>query len=53
MLAGFKVAGIAAAIGGGLLGFTGGKMIQRKKENTEKEEVCNTKDSIQEDEKST
>ncbi|XP_074755442.1 syntaxin-17 [Athene noctua] len=31
LLAGFKVAGIAAALGGGILGFTGGKLIQRKK----------------------
>ncbi|XP_068092596.1 syntaxin-17 isoform X2 [Hyperolius riggenbachi] len=52
LLAGFKVAGIATAIGGGLLGFTGGKMLQRKKENTGKEEVCNTKDSVQVEEKS-
>ncbi|KAG8572218.1 hypothetical protein GDO81_011980 [Engystomops pustulosus] len=33
LMAGFKVAGIATAIGGGLLGFTGGKVLQRKKEN--------------------
>lgn len=32
LLAGFKVAGIAAALGGGVLGFTGGKLIQRKKQ---------------------
>ncbi|KAM8811829.1 syntaxin-17 isoform 2-T2 [Eudromia elegans] len=32
LLAGFKVAGIAAALGGGILGFTGGKLIQRKKQ---------------------
>ncbi|KAM9644601.1 LOW QUALITY PROTEIN: syntaxin-17 [Morphnus guianensis] len=31
LLAGFKVAGIAAALGGGILGFTGGKLIQRRK----------------------
>ncbi|XP_067323335.1 syntaxin-17 [Anolis sagrei] len=31
LLAGFKIAGVAAAIGGGVLGFTGGKLIQRKK----------------------
>uniref|UniRef100_A0A670ZRQ9 Uncharacterized protein n=1 Tax=Pseudonaja textilis TaxID=8673 RepID=A0A670ZRQ9_PSETE len=31
LLAGFKVAGLAAALGGGVLGFTGGKLIQRKK----------------------
>ncbi|KAM5157797.1 syntaxin-17 isoform 1-T3 [Mantella aurantiaca] len=53
LLAGFKVAGVAAAVGGGLLGFTGGKMLQRKKEHIGKEEVCNTKDSIQEEEKLT
>ncbi|KFO78622.1 Syntaxin-17 [Cuculus canorus] len=32
LLAGFKVAGIAAAVGGGILGFTGGKLIQRRKQ---------------------
>lgn len=32
LLAGFKVAGIAAALGGGVLGFTGGKLIQRRKQ---------------------
>ncbi|XP_039112505.1 syntaxin-17 [Hyaena hyaena] len=32
LLAGFKMAGIAAALGGGVLGFTGGKLIQRKKQ---------------------
>lgn len=31
LLAGFKVAGVAAAVGGGVLGFTGGKLIQKKK----------------------
>ncbi|XP_018424348.1 PREDICTED: syntaxin-17 [Nanorana parkeri] len=49
LLAGFKVAGVAAAIGGGLLGFTGGKMLQSKKGNIVKEENCNTKDSLQEE----
>lgn len=34
LLAGFKVAGIAAALGGGVLGFTGGKWIQRKRQRT-------------------
>ncbi|XP_073486746.1 syntaxin-17 isoform X1 [Aquarana catesbeiana] len=53
LLAGFKVAGVAAAIGGGFLGFTGGKMLQRKKENFEKEDVCDTKDSVKEEEKAT
>ncbi|XP_029445774.1 syntaxin-17 isoform X2 [Rhinatrema bivittatum] len=37
LLAGFKVAGIAAALGGGVLGFTGGKLIQKKKEKMIKE----------------
>lgn len=32
LLAGFKVAGLAAALGGGVLGFTGGKLIQKKKQ---------------------
>ncbi|XP_042322034.1 syntaxin-17 isoform X1 [Sceloporus undulatus] len=32
LLAGFKVAGIAAALGGGVLGFTGGKLIQKKRQ---------------------
>ncbi|XP_066498068.1 syntaxin-17 isoform X2 [Hoplias malabaricus] len=31
LLAGFKIAGVAAAVGGGLLGFAGGNLIQRKK----------------------
>ncbi|XP_030640658.1 syntaxin-17 [Chanos chanos] len=31
LLAGFKVAGVAAAVGGGLLGFAGGNLIQKKK----------------------
>lgn len=31
LLAGFKVAGVAAAVGGGLLGFVGGNIIHRKK----------------------
>uniref|UniRef100_A0A8D0H5W2 Syntaxin-17 n=1 Tax=Sphenodon punctatus TaxID=8508 RepID=A0A8D0H5W2_SPHPU len=37
LLAGFKVAGIAAALGGGVLGFTGGKLIQRKKQKVTEE----------------
>ncbi|XP_060537762.1 syntaxin-17 isoform X2 [Pantherophis guttatus] len=37
LLAGFKVAGLAAALGGGVLGFTGGKLIQRKKQKMIKE----------------
>lgn len=31
LLAGFKVAGVVAAVGGGLLGFAGGNLIQRKR----------------------
>ncbi|KAK9961116.1 hypothetical protein ABG768_008926 [Culter alburnus] len=31
LLAGFKVAGVVAAVGGGLLGFAGGNMIQQKR----------------------
>ncbi|XP_062841592.1 syntaxin-17 isoform X1 [Trichomycterus rosablanca] len=31
LLAGFKIAGVAAAVGGGILGFAGGNLIQRKK----------------------
>lgn len=31
LLAGFKVAGVVAAVGGGLLGFAGGNMIQKKR----------------------
>ncbi|XP_067304689.1 syntaxin-17 [Pseudorasbora parva] len=31
LLAGFKVAGVATAVGGGLLGFAGGNIIQRKR----------------------
>ncbi|XP_003470940.1 syntaxin-17 [Cavia porcellus] len=32
LLVGFKMVGIAAALGGGVLGFTGGKLIQRRKQ---------------------
>ncbi|XP_075068806.1 syntaxin-17 isoform X2 [Mixophyes fleayi] len=53
LMAGFKVAGIAAAIGGGLLGFTGGKILQRKKEIVAKEQVSIIEDCPQEDTKST
>ncbi|KFO15284.1 Syntaxin-17, partial [Balearica regulorum gibbericeps] len=41
LLAGFKVAGIAAALGGGILGFTGGKLIQRRKQKMI-EQVCSS-----------
>ncbi|XP_072268164.1 syntaxin-17 isoform X2 [Pyxicephalus adspersus] len=49
LLVGLKVSGVAAAIGGGLLGFTGGKILQHRKENIE-ELACNTKDFNQEEE---
>ncbi|XP_006009686.1 syntaxin-17 [Latimeria chalumnae] len=39
LLAGFKVAGVAAAVSGGVLGFTGGKLIQRKREQTVEENM--------------
>ncbi|XP_036996691.2 syntaxin-17 [Artibeus jamaicensis] len=32
LLAGIKMLGVAAALGGGVLGFTGGKLIQRRKQ---------------------
>ncbi|XP_042628531.1 syntaxin-17 isoform X2 [Cyprinus carpio] len=34
LLAGFKMAGVAAAVGGGLLGFAGGNLIQRKRKES-------------------
>ncbi|XP_076304197.1 syntaxin 17 [Tachypleus tridentatus] len=34
LMAGFKLAGVAAAVGGGVLGFTSGKFIQRRSEKT-------------------
>ncbi|XP_015710589.1 syntaxin-17 isoform X3 [Coturnix japonica] len=40
LLAGFKVAGIAAALGGGILGFTGGKLIQKKKQKQIEQVSC-------------
>ncbi|NXW56899.1 STX17 protein, partial [Eurystomus gularis] len=40
LLAGFKVAGIAAALGGGILGFTGGKLIQRRKQKRIEQVSC-------------
>ncbi|XP_054841999.1 syntaxin-17 [Eublepharis macularius] len=40
LLAGFKVAGIAAALGGGVLGFTGGKLIQRKRQKMIEDLSC-------------
>ncbi|KAI4881555.1 hypothetical protein NFI96_014887 [Prochilodus magdalenae] len=47
LLAGFKVAGLAAAVGGGLLGFAGGNLIQRKKKERVElhlQQLDNTKD---------
>ncbi|XP_061463096.1 syntaxin-17 [Rhineura floridana] len=42
LLAGFKVAGIAAALGGGVLGFTGGKLIQKKKQKMIEDLSCSS-----------
>ncbi|XP_073404737.1 syntaxin-17-like [Dendrobates tinctorius] len=53
LMAGFKVAGIATAIGGGLLGFTGGKVLQKKKENVGREQVSSIDYHLQEEIKST
>ncbi|XP_077207426.1 syntaxin-17 [Paroedura picta] len=44
LLAGFKVAGIAAALGGGLLGFTGGRLIQRKRQKMIEDISCSCPD---------
>nr|XP_056710597.1 syntaxin-17 [Euleptes europaea] len=44
LLAGFKVAGIAAALGGGVLGFTGGKLIQRKRQKRIEDISCSCPD---------
>ncbi|KAM3929813.1 syntaxin-17 [Leptodactylus fuscus] len=52
LMAGLKMGGIATAIGGGLLGFTGGKVLQRKKENVEKETVPSIEYHPQEEKKS-
>ncbi|TRY84586.1 hypothetical protein DNTS_001324 [Danionella cerebrum] len=52
LLAGFKVAGVAAAVGGGLLGFAGGNLIQKKrKENIELEvqQLKSNNNSLEED----
>nr|XP_033785544.1 syntaxin-17 [Geotrypetes seraphini]XP_033785545.1 syntaxin-17 [Geotrypetes seraphini]XP_033785546.1 syntaxin-17 [Geotrypetes seraphini] len=53
LLAGFKVAGIAAALGGGVLGFTGGKLIQKKKEKMIKEHSSSCPELHSQDEKKT
>lgn len=44
LLAGFKVAGLAAALGGGLLGFTGGRLIQRKRQKMIEDISCSCPD---------
>uniref|UniRef100_A0A6J0VDV1 Syntaxin-17 n=1 Tax=Pogona vitticeps TaxID=103695 RepID=A0A6J0VDV1_9SAUR len=51
LLAGFKVAGLAAALGGGVLGFTGGKLIQRKKRKMIEELSCSCPDLARESDK--
>ncbi len=33
LLAGFKLAGVAAAVGGSVAGYQGGKMIKKKRDN--------------------
>ncbi|XP_069816484.1 syntaxin-17 isoform X2 [Dendropsophus ebraccatus] len=53
LMAGFKVAGIATAIGGGLLGFTGGKVLQRKKVNIGKDQISSIEYHPQEEKKPT
>ncbi|XP_073534516.1 syntaxin-17 isoform X2 [Phyllobates terribilis] len=53
LMAGFKVAGIATAIGGGLLGFTGGTVLQKKKENVGREQISSIEYHPQEEIKST
>ncbi|XP_072109615.1 syntaxin-17 [Mobula birostris] len=40
LLAGFKVAGAAAAVGGGILGFTGGRMLLKKKQQKIDQELA-------------
>lgn len=34
LIAGFKMAGVAAAIGGGVVGYQGGKMIKRRRDES-------------------
>lgn len=34
LIAGFKMAGVAAAVGGGLLGYQGGKMVKRQRDQS-------------------
>ncbi|XP_078279708.1 syntaxin-17 isoform X2 [Rhinoraja longicauda] len=40
LLAGFKVAGAAAAVGGGILGFTGGRMLLKKQQQKIDQELA-------------
>ena len=34
LIAGFKMAGVAAAVGGGFIGYQGGKVIKRKRDES-------------------
>ena len=34
LIAGFKMAGVAAAVGGGVLGYQGGKVLKRKRDES-------------------
>ncbi|KAL4617064.1 syntaxin-17 isoform X1 [Arapaima gigas] len=48
LLAGFKVVGVAAAVGGGLLGFTGGNIIQKNRQAKVDHQLQNLSSSRQE-----
>ena len=41
LLAGFKVAGVAAAVGGGVIGYQGGKLIKKKRDEKIDSELSN------------
>jgi len=41
LIAGFKMAGVAAAVGGGFIGYQGGKMIRRKRDEAIDSEISN------------
>ena len=41
LIAGFKMAGVAAAVGGGFIGYQGGKMIKRKQDEVIDSEISN------------